>query len=97
MLNLVGGDLAVVGEKGGNLSAGSRARVTLARAIYSDADLLLIDDLVATLDVSVRNRLFKNLFLNKLSNKTRVLVTHSVEYMHLVDHVVVMSNGRVVA
>ncbi|CAI2360453.1 unnamed protein product [Moneuplotes crassus] len=91
---LPGGDLTEIGEKGINLSGGQKARVSLARAIYADRDILLMDDPVSALDANVKKKL-KEVFLNKLKYKTRVLVTHAIDFIDCVDRIIVMEAGKI--
>lgn len=68
----------MIGEKGVTLSGGQKARISLARAIYSDADIYLLDDPLSAVDVHVANFIMQECFLNCLKNKTRILCTHMV-------------------
>ena len=68
----------------------------MARAAYADSDMILMDDPISALDSNVRKKIFKNLFLNKFKEKTRVLVTHALDFLHLVDRVIVMKEGKIV-
>ena len=52
------GDLTYIGDKGVNLSGGQRARISLARALYSDADIYLLDDPLSSLDASVARNIY---------------------------------------
>lgn len=92
---LPGGDLTEIGEKGINLSGGQKARVALARAVYSDADIFFFDDPIAALDANVKKKIFNNLFLEKLKGKTRILVTHSVDYLKYADRCIIMEGGKI--
>lgn len=92
---LPGGDLTEIGEKGINLSGGQKARVGLARAVYADRDLILMDDPISALDANVKKKVFKQVFLKNFKNKTRVLVTHAVDFLHLVDKVILIKDGRI--
>ncbi|PYH90746.1 P-loop containing nucleoside triphosphate hydrolase protein [Aspergillus ellipticus CBS 707.79] len=89
-----GGDLAMVGESGANLSGGQKARISLARAVYSEADVLLLDDCLAAVDPKVARRLFHEC-IRKLP-QTVILVTHQAEFVPYCDHVVSLANGAVV-
>ncbi|KAJ3267836.1 hypothetical protein HDV01_003946 [Terramyces sp. JEL0728] len=85
-----------IGENGVNLSGGQKARVALARAIYSDADIYLLDDPLAALDAHVGKRVFKNAIKGLLGDKTVVLVTHQLQYLNQLDQIIVMENGEIV-
>ena len=83
-------------EKGNNLSGGQKARLALSRAVYSDADIYLFDDVLAALDPRVGRNVFNNCIKKALRGKTRVLVTHQLQYLNQVDHIIVVSEGRIV-
>lgn len=93
---LPGGDLTEIGEKGINLSGGQKARIGLARAVYSNRDIMLMDDPISALDADVKKKIFKKVFMNNMKGKTRVLVTHSVDFLHLADSIILLDTGRVV-
>ena len=56
---LVSGDLTLVGERGSALSGGQKARVNLARAVYHDADIYLLDDPFSAVDIEVGKHIFE--------------------------------------
>jgi ABC-type bacteriocin/lantibiotic exporter with double-glycine peptidase domain len=56
------GDRTEIGEKGINLSGGQKARISLARAVYQEADIVLLDDPISALDANVRKKVFKHVF-----------------------------------
>lgn len=92
------GDCTEVGEKGLTLSGGQKARVTLARAIYSNAEILLLDDVLAALDVHTSKWIVGKCFAGDLvKNRTIILVTHNVAMVSPVAQFVVSlaSNGRI--
>ncbi len=91
------GDLSEIGEKGINLSGGQKARVALARAIYKRPDVLIMDDPISALDANVRKQIFDQVFTGLMKDKTRILVTHAVDFIHLADHVIIMKEGRIQA
>lgn len=70
--------------------------MALARAVYADRDLILMDDPISALDANVKKSIFNNVMLNHLKNKTRILVTHAVDFLEFVDTVVVIKNGEIV-
>ncbi|KAI8847503.1 P-loop containing nucleoside triphosphate hydrolase protein [Chytridium lagenaria] len=84
-----------IGEKGVNISGGQKARVSLARAVYDDADIFLLDDPISALDAHVGQTVFQNCILGALNDKTRVLVTHQLHLLPQADIVIVMDNGCV--
>jgi ATP-binding cassette subfamily C (CFTR/MRP) protein 1 len=83
-------------EKGSNLSGGQRARLALSRAVYSDADIYLFDDILSALDPRVGRTVFNNCIKHALQGKTRILVTHQLQYLNRVDHIIVVSDGTIV-
>ncbi|ESO91182.1 hypothetical protein LOTGIDRAFT_153611 [Lottia gigantea] len=95
---LPGGEFTEIGEKGVNLSGGQKQRVNLARAVYSDSDIYLLDDPLSAVDSHVGKHIFKRVISDNgiLKHKTRVLVTHAVHWLPLVDTVVLMDNGRII-
>jgi ABC-type multidrug transport system fused ATPase/permease subunit len=95
--NLKAGDLTEIGEKGINLSGGQKARVSLARAVYADKNIYLMDDPISALDCNVRKQIFKHVFRGILKDKTRVLVTHAIDFLPLADRIVVMKEGKIMA
>ncbi|KAL2533987.1 multidrug resistance-associated protein 11 [Abeliophyllum distichum] len=93
---MMGGDMACIGEKGVNLSGGQRARLALARAIYQDSNIYLLDDVLSAVDAHVACSILQNAILGTLLNqKTRILCTHNIQAITLADMVVVMDKGRV--
>uniref|UniRef100_A0A4W6BTC4 ATP-binding cassette, sub-family C (CFTR/MRP), member 3 n=1 Tax=Lates calcarifer TaxID=8187 RepID=A0A4W6BTC4_LATCA len=94
---LPGGDMTEIGEKGINLSGGQRQRVSLARALYSDTDVYLLDDPLSAVDAHVSKHIFDNLIGPEgvLKGKTRILVTHGISFLPQVDNIMVMVDGRV--
>ncbi|KAL7754223.1 hypothetical protein RI367_000204 [Sorochytrium milnesiophthora] len=89
------GELTEIGEKGINVSGGQKARINLARALYSDPDIYLLDDVLAAVDAHVGARLFNDCIKGHLQGKTRILVTHALSYVSQCDYVIVMDNGRI--
>ena len=62
LMNLEGGDLTEIGERGINLSGGQKVRLTLARAIYQDSDIYLFDDILSALDAKIRDKIMHNIY-----------------------------------
>uniref|UniRef100_A0AAQ5XQR9 Multidrug resistance-associated protein 4 n=1 Tax=Amphiprion ocellaris TaxID=80972 RepID=A0AAQ5XQR9_AMPOC len=94
---LPGGDLALVGDRGANLSGGQKARVSLARAVYHDADIYLLDDPLSAVDAEVGRHLFEECICGVLKKKPRILVTHQLQYLKAADQIVVLKEGQMVA
>lgn len=91
------GDKTIVGERGVSLSGGQRARINLARAVYKDADIYLLDDPLSAVDAHVGKELFENCIAGYLRNKIVILITHQLQYLKEVDHIVILENGCVKA
>ena len=88
------GDLTEIGERGTNLSGGQKQRLSIARAVYEDADIYLFDDPLSALDAEVGNTLFNECICEALAGKTRVLITHQLSVLTQVDRVVIMQQTR---
>ncbi|CAG8488090.1 12093_t:CDS:10, partial [Acaulospora colombiana] len=86
---LPAGDMTEIGEKGINLSGGQKQRVNIARAVYFDADIVLLDDPLSA------SYLFTNCIQGALSKKTRLLVTHHLQVLTRVDYIIFMDNGKI--
>ncbi|RKO99373.1 hypothetical protein CXG81DRAFT_14602 [Caulochytrium protostelioides] len=96
---LVAGDKTEMAERGANLSGGQKHRVSLARAVYSNSDIILLDSPLAALDAKVGRHIFEECFLSNLRNqgqKAVVLVTHQLQYLSQVDKIIVMKAGQIV-
>ncbi|XP_026322609.1 probable multidrug resistance-associated protein lethal(2)03659 isoform X1 [Hyposmocoma kahamanoa] len=91
------GDKTIVGERGASLSGGQRARISLARCVYRNADLYLLDDPLAAVDAKVAQAIYEECIRGFLRDKATVLVTHHVQYARRADNICVMRGGRIVA
>ncbi|KAJ8946513.1 hypothetical protein NQ318_004648 [Aromia moschata] len=89
------GDKTLVGERGVSLSGGQRARINLARAVYSEADIYLLDDPLSAVDTQVGKHLFEECIMRYLDGKTRILVTHQLQFIAQADVIVVIDDGRI--
>ena len=83
-----------IGERGVNISGGQKARLSLARACYSDADIYLLDDPLSAVDPNVAQKLFTNCIQGFLRNKARILVTHQVSFLPRVKRILVLEDGQ---
>uniref|UniRef100_A0A672S3W1 Cystic fibrosis transmembrane conductance regulator n=1 Tax=Sinocyclocheilus grahami TaxID=75366 RepID=A0A672S3W1_SINGR len=91
------GDLTVIGDRGANLSGGQKARVNLARAVYQDADIYLLDDPLSAVDAEVGKHLFEQCICGILKDKPRILVTHQLQYLKAANQILVLKEGHMVA
>ncbi|GMN37023.1 hypothetical protein TIFTF001_006472 [Ficus carica] len=89
------GDLTEIGQRGINLSGGQKQRIQLARAVYNDADIYLLDDPFSAVDAHTAAILFNECVMVALRNKTVILVTHQVEFLSQVDKILVMEGGQI--
>ena len=88
-------DETVIGQKGVVLSGGQKARVSLARAVYSCADVYVLDDPLSAVDQKVGDQIFEKCICGLLDDKITVLVSHHSRYLQKADQIVVLDNGRV--
>ena len=89
-------DLTEIGQRGVILSGGQRARVSLARAIYSDADIYLLDDPLSAVDAKVGKHLFDRCIKEFLDGRMRILVTHQLQFLKETDSIIILRNGSVI-
>uniref|UniRef100_A0A1B6DBN7 Multidrug resistance-associated protein lethal(2)03659 n=1 Tax=Clastoptera arizonana TaxID=38151 RepID=A0A1B6DBN7_9HEMI len=87
------GDNTLVGDRGVLLSGGQRARVNLARAIYKKADIYLLDDPLSAVDTAVGKHLFSKCITGFLKGKTCILITHQLQFLYSVEHIILLKNG----
>ncbi|CAN8254232.1 unnamed protein product [Cochlearia groenlandica] len=90
------GDQTEIGERGVNLSGGQKQRIQLARALYQDADIYLLDDPFSAVDAHTATSLFKEYVIEALAGKAVLLVTHQVDFLPAFDSVLLMSDGEIV-
>ena len=89
-------DQTEIGQRGVILSGGQRARVSLARAIYSDADIYLLDDPLSAIDAKVGKHLFDRCIKEYLAGRVRILATHQLQFLKQADNILLLQNGSVV-
>ena len=94
---LAANDMTEIGEKGSNLSGGQKQRVSLARAIYSNSDVILLDDPLSSVDAKLAKSIFDEVIgpNGMTKTKTRLLVTSDLGLLKHTDMVIVMKNGSV--
>ncbi|XP_043261450.1 uncharacterized protein LOC122402590 [Colletes gigas] len=89
------GDQTIVGERGSSLSGGQKARINLARSLYRQADIYLLDDPLSAVDTHVSKHLFEECMQRYLAGKTRILATHQLQYVKSVDSILLIEQGKV--
>ena len=89
---LIDGDLTLVGERGVTLSGGQKARVNLARAVYRDADVYLLDDPLSAVDTAVAKHLFDVCIRGLLGDRVVVLVTHQLQFALQADKILAIND-----
>ncbi|KAL5284718.1 ABCC4.2 family protein [Megaselia abdita] len=94
-LSLPNGDLTFIGERGISLSGGQKARINLARAVYRKADIYLLDDPLSAVDTAVGIHIYDKCINGFLVDKIRVLVTHQLQYLKKLEHIIVMGDGSI--
>ncbi|OBS23407.1 hypothetical protein FPOA_03955 [Fusarium poae] len=91
---------ANIGSNGIMLSGGQRQRISVARALYSEANLMIFDDILSGLDLGTESELFRRVFgptgITRRRNVTVIICTHSVRHLPLADHIIALGNGTVI-
>ena len=86
----------IIGENGSRLSGGQRQRISIARAFLKDAEIILLDEIAASLDVE--NEKYIQESLNRLiKNKTVMIISHRMKSIEGVDQIIVMNDGKIEA
>ncbi|XP_015836093.1 probable multidrug resistance-associated protein lethal(2)03659 isoform X1 [Tribolium castaneum] len=89
------GDNTLIGDRGLNLSKGQQARINLARALYREGDIYLLDDCLAALDAHVSDSIFQECICKFLKNKICIFVTNNSDYTQNADNIIVLEGGSV--
>ncbi|KAG5894554.1 hypothetical protein JTB14_021536 [Gonioctena quinquepunctata] len=89
------GDQTIVGERGVTLSGGQKARINLARAVYKEADIYLLDDPLSAVDTHVGKQLLDNCICGYLKNRCVILVTHQLQYLRNAECIYLLEHGKV--
>ncbi|XP_072237117.1 ATP-binding cassette sub-family C member 12 isoform X1 [Leuresthes tenuis] len=89
------GDQTEIGERGLNLSGGQKQRISLARAVYSNKDIFLLDDPLSAVDAHVGKHIFEECIKKELKGKSVILVTHQLQYLEFCDDILVLEDGEV--
>ncbi|KAI0201322.1 P-loop containing nucleoside triphosphate hydrolase protein [Astrocystis sublimbata] len=92
---LPNGDATEIGERGITISGGQKQRLNIARAIYFDADIVLMDDPLSAVDAHVGRHIMDNAILGLLKDKCRILATHQLWVLNRCDRIVWMDGGKI--
>ena len=92
---LADGDLTEIGGRGINLSGGQKQRISIARAVYANSDVYLVDDCFSALDAYVGKAILEQVFLGELKGKTIIMSTHQIHFLDRMDEILYMKNGRI--
>jgi len=98
LADLPKGDLTLVGERGMTLTSSQKARISLARALYSNSDIYLLDDPLSAMDIKVASHLFKTVIKGDLRrSRTVILVTRHLTFAQEADNILFFEEGKIVA
>ncbi|XP_078673277.1 ATP-binding cassette sub-family C member 5-like [Branchiostoma floridae x Branchiostoma belcheri] len=89
------GDQTEIGERGVNISGGQKQRISLARALYADRDIYLLDDPLSAVDAHVGKHIFQHYIQTALKDKTVLFVTHQLQYLKDCNEILVLNHGRI--
>ncbi|KAJ5579757.1 uncharacterized protein N7459_005742 [Penicillium hispanicum] len=89
------GDQTEIGERGITVSGGQKQRLNIARAIYFNADLVLMDDPLSAVDAHVGRHIMDKAICGLLKDRCRILATHQLHVLSRCDRIVVMDQGRI--
>ena len=85
-----------VSPGGSNLSGGQKARICLARAVYNDADIYILDDPISSVDPIVFNKIYGALLTNYLKDKTRIVLQHDQNFIQHMEYIYYINEGKIV-
>ncbi|KAF2842640.1 ABC multidrug transporter-like protein [Patellaria atrata CBS 101060] len=94
---LPNGDMTEIGERGITVSGGQKQRLNIARAIYFNADIILMDDPLSAVDAHVGRHIMDNAITGLLNDKCRILATHQLHVLNRCDRIIWIQEGRVEA
>ena len=94
ILHMPNGDETIISDRGNTLSGGQKARLSLARVLYTEAELYLLDDPFSSLDSRILKKIFNRSILGILAGKTRVIVMRNYDYLKYADKIMVIENSQ---
>jgi len=92
---LPGGFATLLGEKGVNLSGGQKQRTAIARALYKDPRILILDDALSAVDTDTEERIL-NFFKDEMKGRTAIVVSHRISTLKTLDRIMVLDEGALV-
>ena len=90
------GSNQLVGDRGITLSGGQKSRLNLARSLYTNGDIYLLDDPLSAVDANVANEIFQKCIRQHLKEKIVILATHQLQFLKDVDKIIVLDKGKIV-
>ncbi|XP_004371751.1 ATP-binding cassette sub-family C member 11 [Trichechus manatus latirostris] len=89
------GDMTEIGDQGLNLSGGQKQRISLARAVYSNREVYLLDDPLSAVDTRVGKHIVEECIKKTLRGKTIILVAHQLQYLEFCDQIILLEDGKI--
>ena len=84
----------MIGERGVTLSGGEKQRISIARALIKDHEIVVFDDCLSAVDAKTENEILSNLY-NYLHSKTAIIITHRVFSLFNFDKIIVLEDGAI--
>ncbi|MCQ2817998.1 MAG: ATP-binding cassette domain-containing protein [archaeon] len=88
-------DELMVSQNGSNLSGGQKARISLARCLYREADIYLLDDPISSIDSKISRKIMVHAFKNFLQGKVRILATNEISDITIFDKIIILDNKEI--
>ena len=90
-----GRDFTEISSNGTNISGGQKARVSLARAVYNEADIYLFDDPLSSVDSIIASNIFNKVLLDFLKDKTKIIIKHDLTNLERMDKIIYVEEGKI--
>lgn len=90
------GDQTLVGEKGIMLSGGQKQRLSIARALLTPSDLIIMDNVLSAVDYETERTILKGVF-NRIKGQSLLVVSHRVSALEYMDKILVLEQGEIIA
>jgi ABC-type multidrug transport system ATPase subunit len=89
-------DETIINSTCSNISEGQKVRISLARCLYQNADIYLIDDIFSPLDKTIKNKIFHGAICNYLKDKTRIIIINEKSFLSFVDKIIFLQKGKII-